>query len=175
MRYVPRGILFLPFLIRGPKKAPRIIVIRAVFIAVIAELLLVVSVTLGIVNHRSGNFAPEIAAGIIVVAGIYGVLATQFIVSRRKLEAVPAEQLGSAYQQLFFLRIAFADATALVGFVFAFIAGTQWEVLVGLPFAAVMLAQAAPTARRIANDDFERTRLGGQGNLLNALIAPREP
>lgn len=77
--------------------------------------------------------------------------------------------LKSSYTTRFFLRLAFSDAAALVGFMLDIAMGPWWVYFVGAGFAAVGLSQLSPTRRHLAQDQDELALHGCTRSLTEAL------
>lgn len=90
-----------------------------------------------------------VAVGIIVF-GIFSVVAPWLV--ERPLDCSDDRILAASYRTRFFLRIAFAEAAALAGFVGFILSNNGWMYAVGAGFATVGYYRAAPTAANLAED-----------------------
>lgn len=87
----------------------------------------------------------------------------------RDLLCGSVEELASSYKTRFFLRMAFAEAPALIGFVAVVLTGSAWPYIVGLAIASVGFARLAPTRSHLERDQEELTTRGCGHQLLHAL------
>ena len=140
--------LFIPWL--GLQRASKdgvnaLEALRQLFTAFAAALFLIGIVVLLLAPVGSRDDAMPAGVVAIGVAG-YGVVS--LLVPRlveRPLDCTDAQALLASYRTRFFLRVAFADAAALVGFVGFFLADAWWLYPLGGGFAAIGFARLAPT------------------------------
>jgi hypothetical protein len=93
----------------------------------------------------------------------------------RPLDHSSPEALAGGYRTRFFLRLAFADASATVGFAgFVLTANPALHAL-AVGFAAVRFARLAPSARNLAEDQAELQMAGCSQSLVAALRAGSPP
>jgi hypothetical protein len=98
------------------------------------------------------------------------------VVSRlfeRPLDCSDEAALLVGYRTRFFLRVAVAEAPALVGFVGSFLSGEAWMYPLGALFAAVGFVRLAPTRRNLERDQEELNQRGCGLSLTNLLITAR--
>jgi F0F1-type ATP synthase membrane subunit c/vacuolar-type H+-ATPase subunit K len=138
-----------------------------------ATMLVVFFVILARLDARSGSlkdppFSGVVAATIVVVAGLVCAGVARCF-GRRSLPCGSDASLAATYRTRFFLFIAFAEAPALLGFVLYFVAGSLWSCALGFLIAMSGLAYAAPTRRRLAQDQARLGRDGCDRSLIRAL------
>ena len=86
------------------------------------------------------------------------------------------DSLAEHFRTRMFLRIAFANTTALVGFVFAFSANSGWLYYFGLLLSIPGLVRAAPTRGALIREQDELTARGCNKSLVAALrTTPPKP
>jgi hypothetical protein len=120
-----------------------------------------------VVGDLDGTVAPTTYAAGLVPAGILTLLAPQLM--RRPLDCTSDISLAAAYRTMFFLRIAFAESTALFGFVGTFVTDARWMYFVGAAFTAVGMARAAPTRGSFGRMQAELDDAGCHRSLVSAL------
>lgn len=81
--------------------------------------------------------------------------------------------LAESYRSRFFLRVAFAQSPALVGFVGFFLTYAWWPYPVGLAIAAIGLRRAAPTPAALVAEQDELALHGCPRSLVGALRRTR--
>lgn len=112
-----------------------------------------------------------------VLAVVGAVAAVAFVVERlveRPLDCSSESKLMESWRTRFFIRIAFGEAPALVGFAGAFLWGATSPYFLGAAATAIMFARAAPSARNIADDQAELYDRGCSQSLLT-VIATWQP
>jgi F0F1-type ATP synthase membrane subunit c/vacuolar-type H+-ATPase subunit K len=153
------------------KRGDPLVVLRRVFLSFCTAIVLIfVALLLAIVPSQRGtaDLSVAAAAGITVLAGIAAVVLRQCFVER-PLACANAPTLASAYRNRFFLRMAFAESTALLGLVLSVLAQSPWPYVIGVPFTAVGFWVAAPTARNLGRDQAQLTASECTGNLIAAV------
>jgi F0F1-type ATP synthase membrane subunit c/vacuolar-type H+-ATPase subunit K len=91
------------------------------------------------------------------------------------LDCRSTDALRASYQRRFFTRMAVGESPALLGLVAAFAGGPWWSYYVGMVFALVNYAYAAPSARNLAADQARLTQRGGPLSLVEALRTTPTP
>lgn len=171
----------IPFLnLRDLRKSqsdqpPGITGLRRIFVSFASALLLflVVLVTIFPPEQAARTSGAGVAIGVLV--GGMMALAAALAVRRRTLTCQDVTGLVRSYVQLVFLRIAFAQAPALFGFVGAFLVEALWPYLLGLALSAAGYAAAAPTASDIRRHDQELMAAGCPHSLRAGLYRSSEP
>ncbi len=105
----------------------------------------------------------------MVAAGIVALVARRLFADRA-LDCTDGATLASSYRTRFFLRMALAESTALIGFALCFVTQSPWPYVVALPFTAVGFLLAAPSSGHLTRD---QTRLSTSGCTLNVVAALR--
>jgi hypothetical protein len=101
----------------------------------------------------------------IIVFGIFSVVVPRLV--ERPLDCSDDRVLAGTYRTRFFLRIAFAEAAALVGFVGFILSNNGWMYALGAGFAAVGYYRAVPSAAHLAEDQ----RVLSQAACVRSLVA----
>jgi O-antigen/teichoic acid export membrane protein len=145
-----------------------LIVLRSVFLVLVAALLLFV-VPLSFIAPWDGGDEGWVPWAVVVI----GVASLAYVawIRRRPLPTNSPEALARSYRALFFIGVGVASAAALWGFVGVFVGGTAWIYLVGLAFGLVGLWMIAPTRSDIERRQREITAAGSPLSLLDALIS----
>jgi F0F1-type ATP synthase membrane subunit c/vacuolar-type H+-ATPase subunit K len=119
---------------------------------------------------EDGDGAAMWAAAVVVVGLGSMVLAR---VLSRPLDTSSDAALASSYRTRMFLRIAFAETPALLGFVVTFIEpGALWVYGLGCVFAAPGFVYAAPTRRQLEQEQERLMDAGSPRSLVFALRSP---
>ena len=103
---------------------------------------------------------------LIVLSGLGGLLGRG---TERPLICESDETLRGSYRMRFFLRIAFAEQSALFGFVGFFLTYAWWPYPAGVALAALGFARAAPTRANLAQDEADLRGQGCGRSLVQAL------
>lgn len=138
--------------------------IRAVFVSFLVALALLSLVVLILRLDTEDGLSPgPVAAGVIG----FGVTMQLFgrLVERPLDGSSPGALIGS-YRTRFFLRVAFAEASALAGFVGFILTGHEWVYAAGLVVALVGFARLAPTRRHLERDQVDLNRRGWSRDLI---------
>ncbi len=172
---------FPPFR-QGPS-TDGLIALRATIVAVSATLGLFGVVLVFVLPGSSERTGDSLTVWITVamVAGAASATARLSLVGATPLgryrcsrEIDPAA-LAAVYRQRCFLGLAFADTSALFGFVGGFPAQSIIPYLVGVAWFTLAFAQLAPTLRSIRADQYRLNRDGIGINLTSALRGPQVP
>lgn len=107
---------------------------------------------------------------VVVLAYGAGSLGGVLVFRRRPLDPSGPDQLAVSFRSLFLTQMAFATAPAVMGFVFQFVVGARWPVLLGMGFSAVGLTLAAPTRGDIRRRQEQITASGSLLSLEETLI-----
>lgn len=108
-----------------------------------------------------------VAVVAVVVVGLATLAAPRFLT--RPLRCEDESALAEGYRQRFFLRIAFAEAAALVGFIGFIVSGAGWVYPLGALFRAIGFAKLAPTSGHLRQDQEDLRRHGCNVSLMSAL------
>ena len=143
-----------------------LIVLRSVFLSVVAALLLFV-VPLSFVGPWDGGDERWVPWAVVVI----GIASLAYVarIRRRPLLTTSPETLARYYRALFFIGVGVAADAALLGFVGVFLGESLWIYLVGLAFGLVGLWMIAPTRSDIERRQREITPAGSPLSLLDAL------
>ena len=144
----------------------QLVLLRQLFLSFVFAL---VAFGLVLVFIYSGPIAQPVAMMPLVV-GFTGVscLVAQRVFSK-PLDLTDSARLAGIYRTRFFLRMAFGETPALIGFV-GFFLYDWWLYPLGLAFTAVGFAYAAPSVRSLAAD---QERINAQGSGLRLVPALR--
>ena len=147
--------------------------LRQLFTAFATALVLIGLVVLLL---SSGNSSENAMSPGIVAAGVAGYGVVSVFIPRlveRPLDCTDAGALLVSYRTRFFLRIAFADAAALVGFVGFFLADSWWLYPLGAAFALAGFVRLAPTRGNLQRDQDALNLSGCGQSLLHVLTTSR--
>jgi hypothetical protein len=160
--------LMIP-LARGGVRAP-LTVLRAMFPAFVAALAMLAVVILAL-GETDGEMAPGAAVAFLAaVAGLDTALVAVF--RGRPLLPPEPETIAAAYRTSVLLRVAYAELTALVGFVLYFYTGTPSTYFLGVTLSLPGYLMAAPSAGDVSRHQ-ERLNQAGVGlDLMGALTDP---
>lgn len=118
----------------------------------------------------SSGDAPMSSGLVTVLVGVVACVALVIgPIVERPLDGSSVGGLAETWRTRFFIRIAFGETPALVGFVGAFLAGSVFPYVLGACATAVIFARAAPSARNIATDQERLNDRGSALSLLNIL------
>ncbi len=90
----------------------------------------------------------------------------------RPLSCEDDAQLADSYRKRFFLRLAFSEVAALLGFVGFFLIYAWWPYVIGAAITALGFWRATPTSARLARDQDVLAAQGCQRSLISALRQP---
>jgi hypothetical protein len=146
------------------------VALRGVFLSVCAAIVLVGVVV--VVLDATGGIGGDLPGGPVALAvAVAGALLLAASARRRPLDGSSDEALASSYRTRFFLRMAFAESAALLGFVGFVLTGNPAVYVVGAASTVVGFALLAPTAGNLARDQEELRRAGNPRSLVQALRA----
>ncbi|MGK2948727.1 MAG: hypothetical protein ACSLFP_09145 [Acidimicrobiales bacterium] len=144
--------------------------LRLVLGSFVVALLLIGLVTLMVVDSiddGDGGLSTGVAAAGIVAFGVASLLLVRVVEPR--LDCTSDGSLLGTYRTRFFLRLAMAEAVALLGFVAVFLTGDAWLYPFGGAFTTVGFLRAAPTERNLERDE-ETLNEQGCGRSLRELL-----
>lgn len=156
---------------RQPATADGLLILRGLYLSFVCAIGLI-GVVVAILEGEEGirgSVAERPAALVVLAVGVASLLAPRLLA--RPLSCESETALAGAYRQRFFLRIAFAEAAALVGFTGFIASGAGWIYLLGASFTAVGFARLAPTVRHL---DQDRDDLRRRGCSLSLTVALRQ-
>jgi hypothetical protein len=113
---------------------------------------------------------PSAAVAGIVALGVVSLLGVRLV--EPALDCTTDDSLTASYRTRFFLRIASAEAVALVGFVAVVVTGAAWLYLVGIAFTALGFLRLAPSPRNLERDQ-DTLNERGCGRSLAAVLGAR--
>jgi hypothetical protein len=169
------GMLMPGLLIRrAGSQANLLVTLRSAFLSFCAALVMFGVVLAFIVEDVADPWAePEVVAAGVAALGFALVLAS-WRIARLTCQA-DAGAMVAAYRTRFFLRIAFAESAALVGFVQVFLVGSLLPYLAGLVPAAVGFARLAPTRGNLERDDDDLRTEGCPHSIHDLLCEAESP
>jgi len=161
-----------------------LVVTRAIFLSFVLALALIGVVVAILTNFSKLGRGPNslhtpaaVGFGVgVAVVGLGGQLLSARIGGRLPVEStMTPSQIAGAYRVRFFLRVAFSEAAALVGFVGFIVTGRWWQYLIGAAFAGIGFVRLAPTAGNLRRDQLtiDQTRPGL--NLIGVLRSTPPP
>lgn len=147
-----------------------LVVMRMVWITFVAVMVVIGALVVAIDRSLPGGGADGrvVAAGVAGVGIFLQVVSTKFIpvIAGKKMAAV-----RSAAQRAFFIRVAFAEPAALLGFMGFVLSGNVAVYAVGFAVGLAGMTDAAPTGRWIAAGQAELAASGSDVDLLAALVS----
>ena len=151
-----------------PVRTNGLMLLRSVFLVLVAALLLLV-VPLSFITPWDGGDAGWVPWAVVVI----GIISLAWVarIRRRPLPTTSPEALARHYRALFFIGVGAAADAALLGSVGLFLRGSLWIYLVGLAFGLVGLWMIAPTRSDIERRQREIIAAGSPLSLLDALIS----
>jgi ABC-type Co2+ transport system permease subunit len=151
-------------------------VLRRLFASFVAALIMIglavvlLSATTTQTHHP---LAPvDVAIG-VVVYGVFSVFAPRLI--EKPLDCSADQRLAGTYRTRFFLRLAFANAAALLGFVGFMLSNNGWFYVLGVAFAAIGFYRVAPSAAHLAKDQQALSDSSCSRSLIAALATLPPP
>jgi F0F1-type ATP synthase membrane subunit c/vacuolar-type H+-ATPase subunit K len=175
-----RPSLWLPIPFTGTRPAKRaqrrgaidgLTAHRAMFLRFVVALV-AFGIILPFVGAGTGSAPTALFVGLVIAAGVASVAVPKAI--KRPLDCSSEGKLVATYRVRFFLRVAYAEAVALFGFVGAFITDAVWLYYFSLLCAAVGFARLAPTTRNLSRDQ-QALYAGGCSLSLVAALTRMEP
>lgn len=146
-----------------------LLVLRSMFLSFCAAIILIGIATVLIVGGADdGDLSPAFGVMLTAVAGFLAqTVATSL---DRPLDCSSDQVLAGSYRTRFFLRLAFSEIAALVGFVLSILSGSVLPYFIGMLGTLAGFARLAPTAAHLEADQQVLT---GQGCVLSLVAALR--
>jgi hypothetical protein len=148
-----------------------LLALRRVFVSFVIAIVLMGVVVVFLDSGGEPPDDPQTAVAVVLLALGAG-SATIGPRLARPLDCTSDATLANGYRTRFFLRIAFSEAAALLGFVAFFLTSAWWPYPLGAAIALAGFARAAPTAAHLAADQDELATRGCGRSLVNALRHP---
>jgi F0F1-type ATP synthase membrane subunit c/vacuolar-type H+-ATPase subunit K len=144
--------------------------LRAVFTSFVMALVMfgVVLAFIGSADAEPSGPSTSVVAAAVVGYGLVSLVVPRLV--ERPLSCASEADLVTGYRTRFFLRVAFAEAAALLGFVGVFVSGELWMYPLGAAFTAVGFVRLAPTRRNLEREQ-EALNLAGCGLSLTMVLA----
>lgn len=149
-----------------------LIMLRSLFMTFCGALVLIASVVVLLGDLTDGQARPAVSIPVVIAFGAAALIAQR--VTPSELDCTTDATLAATYRTRFFLRIAFSESAALVGFAIEISLGPWWVYFVGLGFALVGFWMLAPTRANLAHDQ-DRLSLGGCRRSLTAALRAAVP
>jgi F0F1-type ATP synthase membrane subunit c/vacuolar-type H+-ATPase subunit K len=164
----PSLVVLIPygFLFRRRTRRDPITTLRILFLAYLMALALYGFVLLFIEPFRSEHYGLGWAIGIGALALANLVLVRQV---ERLLSCDSEEALAKSYRTRLFIRLAFAESTALLGFVASFLIDGNWIYFFGFLCSLPAFIRLAPTKAAFIRDQDELTNRGCALSLMQAI------
>jgi hypothetical protein len=154
---------------RGDRRRTRpLIGLRMAFMMVPSALLLFAVALMFIAPWKGRDPVPTWAPALVVGQGLLA-MALGRRIRRRPLDIRDRARLAESYRSSMWTCIGLSQSTALVAFILVLFVGSSWIYALGLVFALVGIAMAAPTVRDIERRQQELNRAGIPLSLLEAL------
>ncbi len=147
----------------------------ASFVVALVHIAVVVFILYGVSKFSRHPIDGRWAAVGVALVGIYALLAPRLVERQRRLDCADDRTLARSYVTRFFLRLAFSESSAMVGFVGFILTSNPAVYLVGVAFAFVGFNRLAPTARHLAHDQQALYQAGCTRSLVHALASAPPP
>jgi hypothetical protein len=152
-----------------------LVMVRALYASFVQAVLMIGVVV--IILDRYGRVPdqgePLPVAGLVLAGGILAQLVGAVV--EKPLDASDPGALAASYRKRFFLRLAFAESAALLGFAGFILTGAPVVYFIGLAVTLVGLARAAPTRARLAADEYRLAPAGDTIGIGAALSGRKGP
>jgi F0F1-type ATP synthase membrane subunit c/vacuolar-type H+-ATPase subunit K len=155
------------------KRAPSmngLSVLRLIFMAFVNALVLigvVIAILVNLSRFKGGAVAPfPVAIGLVLAGLLANSIGARF---ERPLDCSDEQHLANSYRTRFFIRVAFSESTALLGFVGFILTDRWWLYPLGAAFAAFGYARLAPTSAHLGHDQTMLQDSGCGRSLVSAL------
>jgi hypothetical protein len=145
---LPSAVPFFGRIIARQLK-PQILVMRALWISFASAIVWIGVVVVLIMSDVEATGSAVVGYVAVLVATVAGAAGSVWA-ARSRAGKDPASNDANAYRSYFFLRIAFSEVPALVGFAFCFVVSRPTPYYVGGPIALFGIALVAPTRRFLA-------------------------
>ncbi len=147
----------------------RLVTLRMLFVSFSTALALVGVIV--VVLYAGGDIGGSLdawpTAAVLALTGSGCLLAARTV--PKPLECTDAQTLALGYQTRFFLRLAFSESPALLGFVGFILTGNPLLYPLGAAFSAAGFAWLAPTRANLAADELQLAAIGCPYRLTTAL------
>ena len=146
-----------------------LLMLRRLFLHFLVAVLLI-GVVAGVVDldKRPSSTEEQVAVILLVALGGACLAAAEWF-GRKPLDCSDDARLAAGYRSRFFLRIAFSESVALLGFVAVIVVGRWWLYWVGAAFTLVGFARLAPTAANLTADEWLLRQRGCTRSLVEVL------
>jgi F0F1-type ATP synthase membrane subunit c/vacuolar-type H+-ATPase subunit K len=159
-------IPFAPLVFRANRRRDPITILRMMYLTFVLAIILYGFVLTQILSFRSTH------NGLAWAIGIGAVALANLVVERRVERPLSCEceaALATTYRSRTFVRIAFAESTALLGFVAAFTINGSWIYFFSALCSAPAFWRAAPTKAALTRDQDELASRGSAHSLVEAI------
>jgi hypothetical protein len=152
-----------------------LVMVRVLYLTFVEAVLMIGVVV--IILDRYGRVPdqgePLPVAGLVVAGGVLVQLVGAVV--EKPLDASDPGALAASYRKRFFLRLAFAQAAALLGFGGFILTGAPVVFFLGLGVTLVGFARAAPTRAQLAADEYRLAPAGDTIGIGAALSGRKGP
>ncbi len=175
-RFVPNLLAIVPgglqYLNRrsGRTGIDGLVALRRVFLAFPSTLVLVAFVAVSMASSFEPALPPLPVGAAVASYGGLALLGSRLL--EKPLDCASDQALAVAYRTRMFLRLAFAESAALLGFVGVTLTAEAWVFGVGIPFAVFGLLRAAPGRGNLERDQEALVLSGCGRSLLTTLRGP---
>ena len=156
-------IPYVHFIYMRRTRGDSLVNLRSLYLSFLGSLVLYGLLLPSLVPFRGDRATLLWAIALIVLAIV------AFAFPRVVERPMPCDALAGYFRTRFFLRIAFANMTALFGFVFAFTSMSNWLYYFGVLLSIPGLVRAAPTRGALIREQDELTARGCNHSLIAAL------
>ena len=139
-------------------------------LVMIGAVVVLLSATTTLTRHPLPSI--DVAIGVLLY-GVFSVFVPRLI--EKPLDCSSDQRLAGTYRTRFFLRLAFANAAALLGFVGFMESNNGWFYALGVAFAAIGFYRVAPSAANLAKDQQALSDASCSRSLIAALATLPPP
>ena len=158
---------------KRPGRSDGLILLRGILLS-FAPALVLIGVVVAVLDAGgglgTGMSAPPASLGVASV----GLASLAGSALERPLHCEDDARLAKSYTQRFFLRVALAEAAALIGFLAFVLTGSGWMYPLACAFTAMGFWRLAPTAEHLREDE-ERLQASGCSRSLVAALRQNPP
>jgi hypothetical protein len=150
--------------------------LRSLFVSFVAALVIIEPVVLTLSAASRSSRHPISSGAFVVALALYGMFAlTVPRLIEQPLDCSDDARLAGTYRTRFFLRMAFSQSVALLGFVGYLVTSRGWLYPFGLAFTAVGFLRLIPTSSNLAKDQEVLRESGCGRSLVDALATIPPP
>src|ERR1700730_12768968 len=142
--------------------------LRSVFVSYMTGVVLFGVPLAFVALHHGSSATTTVCIGAVLAAGVMSIAAINMFQRRPRDVSSPAT-LADTYRSNFFLKVAFAEFIALVGFTLTFVSGSYVLYPIAVALSLLAFAVAAPTRADVTGRQDEIRLVGSSLDLLQVL------